>query len=778
MYKKITEVLATKKFMKNLVAFVCYTFLQLQYISPVTAQSFSSREKNIERTASKVPGLEQSNSTRNTAGKDFHDAMPTGNGDIGVSMWIEKDGDLLFYISKTDAYDDNNRLLKLGLISVKISPNPFLSDSFFLQQLKLQQSAIIVQTGSGNNTFKLRLWVDANHPVLRLEMIGDKKFTSTVQLHNWRREEHPLQDLSFSDPYQDGFDGSKSGKTTIQYPDSILPQQNNTITWYHHNKHSCWPFTLKLQGLEELTKTQTDPLLNNIFGAVINGNGLKQQNDTTLIATHAVVTQNIAVTVLTKTSTTPAAWLNALNAYKTGIAKLAIEQCRSRHEQWWNQFWNRSYININTATDTGAVITRSYNLQRYIAACGGRGKGWIKFNGSIFTVPNEHDADFRRWGTANWFQNIRLAYWPAINAGDFDILSPFYGTYLKALPLVKKRTALYYGHKGAFFSETSYAWGTYSNGDYGFNRDSITTGFVTNPYIRRHWSSGLELTAMMLQQYQLTNNKHFFTDTLLPIASEVIQFYDEHWKRGVDGKILFDPSQSLETWQTTINPMPEIAGLQNVLSQLLDFPQGILTAQQRIAWRKTMNDLPALPMKNIEGKAVLLPAQTVTKSSNTENPELYAVFPFRIYGVQKPSLEIARNTFALRTNKESFCWYQDDAQAAYLGLASEAAKGVSKRMTDWNKAYAFPAMWGPGDDGLPDLDHGGVGQLALQAMLMQTDKNRILLFPAWPKEWDVFFRFPAPNNTMVEGKLINGKLQQLKVTPASRQKDVVILPVQ
>jgi len=61
---------------------------------------------------------------------------------------------------------------------------------------------------------------------------------------------------------------------------------------------------------------------------------------------------------------------------------------------------------------------------------------------------------------------------------------------------------------------------------------------------------------------------------------------------------------------------------------------------------------------------------------------------------------------------------------------------------------------------------------------MQTEKNKILLFPAWPKDWDVSFRFPAPHNTVVEGKLTNGKLQHLKVTPASRQKDVVILPVQ
>ena len=763
--------------MKNIVTFLLPIGILLLFRLSIVAQTFSTNEKIVGATGA-VPGLVESNITRITAGKDYHDAMPTGNGDIGVSMWIEKDGDLLFYISKTDAYDDNNRLLKIGLVRVKISPNPFVANASFVQKLQLKQSAITVKANRGNKAFTLRLWVDANHPVIRLEMAGDEKFISTVQLQNWRRYRHSLADLSFSDPYNDGFDGSKSGETTIQYPDSILSQQNNTITWYHHNKHSCWPFTLKLQGLEELAKTQTDPLLNNIFGAVIGGNGLQQQNDTTLIAANPVLIQNVTVNVLTKTSTAPAVWLSAVNAQKSAIEKLNIEQCRRRHEQWWNQFWNRSYINIHATTDTGAIITRSYNLQRYMTACGGRGKGWVKFNGSIFTLPNEHDADFRRWGPANWFQNVRLIYWPAINAGDFDILSPFYATYLKALPLAKERTALYYGHKGAFFSETSYAWGTYSNGDYGFNRKGIPIGFVTNPYIRRHWSGGLELTAMMLQQYQLTNDKQFLTDTLLPIAIEMIQFYNEHWKRGTDGKILFDPSQSLETWQTAINPMPEIAGLQNVLSQLLDFPQDIITSQQRTEWTKMLNDLPALPMKTINGKKVLLPAQTVTESSNSENPELYAVFPFRIYGVQKPSLEIARNTFAIRTNKESFCWYQDDAQAAYLGLASEAEKGVIKRMTDWNREYAFPAMWGPGNDGMPDLDHGGVGQLALQAMLMQTDKNRILLFPAWPKSWDVSFRFPAPHNTIVEGKLIHGKLQQLRVSPESRRKDVVILPLQ
>ena len=723
--------------MKN-TAFIFIVLLLLFCSFRLAAQSFLITNNTPDKKNFILPELEKSNIIVNSSGTSFHDAMPTGNGDIGVSMWVEKDGDLQFYISKTDAYDDNNRLLKLGLVRVKIFPNPFKKDSFFLQELKLKQSEIIIQTGSGKNSFNIRLWVDANNPVIRVEMKADNKFKTVVQLQNWRRQLREIvDDISFSDPYNTGFDGVESNLKTIQYPDSILKQTKNEITWYHKNEHSCWPFTLKLQGLEELTKTQTDPLLNNIFGASINGDGLMQQNDTTLFTLVGSATQNISVHILGKSATSQVDWLTALQKQKKRVDRLRIKECRTHHQQWWAQFWNRSFINIRTISDTGALITRSYNLQRYMVACSGRGKGWIKFNGSIFTLPNEKDADFRRWGSAEWFQNARLLYWPAINAGDFDLLSPFYSIYLNALPLAKKRTAIYYSHGGAFFSEASYSWGSYVNGDYGFNRKGNAIGFATNPYIRRHWTCGLELTAMMLHQYNINGNTHFFRDTLLPIATEITRFYDEHWKRGTDGKILFDPSQALETWQTTINPMPEIAGLKFVLKELISLPKNLTSPAQRNRWINTLNDLPDLPKKTTIGKTILLAAKTVTQSFNSENPELYAVFPFKIFGVSKSDLDIGRNTFAARINKESRCWYQDDAQAAYLGLTKEAAIGVAKRMTDWNKEYVFPAMWGSGDDGLPDFDHGGVGQLALQAMLLQTDKTKILIFPAWPKNWDV-----------------------------------------
>ena len=171
---------------------------------------------------------------------------------------------------------------------------------------------------------------------------------------------------------------------------------------------------------------------------------------------------------------------------------------------------------------------------------------------------------------------------------------------------------------------------------------------------------------------------------------------------------------------------------------------------------------------------------------------MYAVFPFRIYGVEKPDLQIACDTFATRQGRNNYCWSQDHAQAAFLGLARTAADGVAERArTKHNPRYRkhefcqdrftqnrFPAFWGPNYDWTPDQDHGGNLLMALQTMLLQADHGKILVLPAWPREWDVDFKLHAPENTTVEGSVRGGKLENLKVVPETRKKNVVILDPQ
>jgi len=63
----------------------------------------------------------------------------------------------------------------------------------------------------------------------------------------------------------------------------------------------------------------------------------------------------------------------------------------------------------------------------------------------------------------------------------------------------------------------------------------------------------------------------------------------------------------------------------------------------------------------------------------------------------------------------------------------------------------------------------------LSKILFQTIGDKIYLFPAWPKEWDVDFKLYASNNTIVSGELINGFVQDLIVFPKEISQDVKIL---
>ena len=152
---------------------------------------------------------------------------------------------------------------------------------------------------------------------------------------------------------------------------------------------------------------------------------------------------------------------------------------------------------------------------------------------------------------------------------------------------------------------------------------------------------------------------------------------------------------------------------------------------------------------------------------------MYAVFPYRLFGIGKSGLETGVFTYLNRVHKEHRGWQQDGVQAAILGLTSEAKKIVLDNFYTWNEGSRFPAFWGPNYDWVPDQDHGNVSMLALQNMLIQYDGKKIFLFPAWPHDWDVDFKVHAPYNTILSGRLEKGQLINFKVMPPERKDDVI-----
>ncbi len=539
-----------------------------------------------------------------------------------------------------------------------------------------------------------------------------------------------------------------------------IVDQADQIVWYHRNPNG----------------EKVDPHLQNItFGAVAKGNGLVSKGDTELDSSTPTTSQLLSIVVLTATPATPEAYLAQLGDLAKQVSALDLEKTRAEHQKWWDAFWHRSWM-FASGTKEATDCTEGYVLQRFVTACAGRGAYPIKFNGSIFVVddPTHMDgkkglqpvnADYRMWGGGYWYQNTRAMYWPRLQAGDYDEMLPLFKMYHDEMernrPLIKQ----YYGHDGSYFDEQQPFWATlrYSGREMPENWND------------KYFTDILDMGMMMLDYYEYTGDTQFAKTMAIPMITDGLTFFNEHFYLGPDGKLLLDNDNAIEMYWKATDPAPDIAGLHAVLARMIALPDDLVDAKTRTEWIKMQSILPDLPRGTKNGKELLLPyrgSQTM-RAHNGENPELYAIYPFRLYGLEKPDLDLAIRTFNARKIRQKGCWSQDPIQAAMLGLTDVAEDNVHFNLTRTDPHLKFLAFWAHGHDYMPDEDNGGNGENGLQQMLLQAIGKKLLLFPAWPKEWDVDFKLNAPFQTTVQGKFEQGKLVDLVVTPPDRKADVI-----
>ena len=102
--------------------------------------------------------------------KDRSGSMPSGTAispsTLGRTQWR-----FAVLYRQVRACSENRQLLKLGRIRVKFSPIPFAKGSPFKQELRLRHGEIVITAGQ-EAPIEVRLWVDANRPVIELEASG------------------------------------------------------------------------------------------------------------------------------------------------------------------------------------------------------------------------------------------------------------------------------------------------------------------------------------------------------------------------------------------------------------------------------------------------------------------------------------------------------------------------------------------------------------------------------------------------------------------------------
>ena len=778
-----------------------------------------------------------------TQSKNSSGSMPCGGHDIGMNVWVEN-GEILFYISQSGWFDENNTLLKAGRWRIHFDDMPFDGDDF-VQRLCLDDGAVYV-SGGGK---EVRIWVDVDEPIVFV-MINSRTTEKngsagksgkgkregetiaksdehgvTVSYESWRYQD---RELTKAECQQCSYKWVLP-KGSVTYGDGGLPlsglplspsegggkemgisamgatgigndnKKDCVLRFWHKNKEvTVFDYTVEREHLTAIKDSLYNPLGGRLMEGRMYAPGFRftGTSDGTYASTDyrawnfrkedvnkkTTIAIELEAPLLSHGDKAPllSPEGEGLKAGKGGRhdrkgARLdqkgltfdgkGAEVSRKRSARWWHAYWQRSWITTDGSNADAARVVRNYELMRYMLGCNAYGAWPTKFNGGLFTfdpvyvegpdekgeAKNAFTPDYRKWGGGTMTaQNQRLVYWPMLKSGDYDMLHSQLDTYLRLLPTATARTRHYWGHGGASYTEQLENFGLPNPAEYGKHPEGSDYGVERNAWLEYEWDTALEFCMMALQAAQYDPEHRTDYDRYHPMVTECLRFFDEHYQYRAkqlgakaldgDGRLILYPGSGCETYKMAYNPSSTIAALKAVVTA---FPQSPLP----------LDRIPDIPLRVIDGDTCIAPAVTWARIQNVETPQLYPVFPWRIYGMGRPGLDIARNTYlkdphavAMRSSKG---WKQDLIWAACLGLTDEARQLCIEKFADG--PYRFPAFWDPGFDWSPDLNRGGAAMIGLQEMLLQEmPDGELLLLPAWPKEWPVRFKLHATGGRVVE----------------------------
>lgn len=699
--------------------------------------------------------------------KGSHESMPLSGGVLGLNVWSE-DGDICFLMGSPNCMDEKGMQVKLGLVRLHFEPTVFEKD--FRQELQLGRSEIIVsgKTAAGSPV-AVKLWCGVNEPLIHAEMDAGEPVVVTATYETWS--------------------------------DYKAQTENGEVQWFRRlaDKNARRKRDLKTQGMAEFEKSVPDPLSRLTTGGCITGSGMvsagagtgtfnKMPTRTYAIKTASAVRQlDLCITLRMEQDKSLTDWKYAL-ARDAAQALQNSKADRAASLAWWAGFWNRSYISLRPGADPADNVWqagRNYQLIRYMYASNIRGRAPTLFNGGSFTCTGNPDQ--RTWESCQFMgQNQRLSYWPMLRSGDYDVLKV-------ATDFYRDRTEMSQLHAKKFWGiDGGVAW---SEPFSIFGLDSLGTnadGRCNRRHLSYHYTSGMEFALMMLELERYTGKAY---PGYHEGAKGVIRYYDQYYQKAhaknsghplnEAGHLVIYPSDACEPYHGCTNNTDVLAGLHALTSGLLNLPAGTLSMAERVYFEEFQKRIPPFGMKEKDGRKYFAAADSwewVHNSLNMDFPQMYVCFPFNILSLGRSDMALAKNTFELSAvnpavQHQNQAWYQTAINYARMGDVPQARKLVLEKLLHRSERFStfFQTFYSNGKPNFghtPDMDQCGTSMIGLQEMLMQTDGKRILLAPAWPADWDCEFKLHAPYETTVEGRISQGKVTVIRVTPESRRGDI------
>eukprot|EP01051_Picozoa_sp_SAG22_P001275 SAG22_NODE_48_length_24654_cov_4.406394_23_plen_1288_part_00 len=285
--------------------------------------------------------------------------MPFGNGELASLCWVEAGGDVRIQIANSDGWASASLRYKLCSLRIRLTPNPLVGDGTFEQTLHLENGTIMIVMGR----LTLRVWADASdtdHPIVVEGANADGTTLESVEayIESWRGKGIDKQ-LGDEELLSAGA-GAGSVVQVTRISESDFESEMNS------------------NGLP--SDSIADPQINRTFGTALTLHGAARLNSSGVVLHHAR-SFVLTATALTRQPDSVASWAENLIAREKAADSIPLQLRASRHAAYWDQLWNRSWVDVSSDDEGVDAISTVYFTQRWNEMVQGRGKYPIKFQG-------------------------------------------------------------------------------------------------------------------------------------------------------------------------------------------------------------------------------------------------------------------------------------------------------------------------------------------------------------------------------------------------------------
>ncbi len=449
-----------------------------------------------------------------------------------------------------------------------------------------------------------------------------------------------------------------------------------------------------------------------------------------------------------------------------------------QHRAWWSAFWEHAgLIKLSSPDHRAEYFENLRTIYLFTAAAESRDR----FPGSQAGVGDLFSSarDDHKWGpSAYWQWNLRMQVSANLGAGASDLNFSYFRLYQENLDNILSWTRQHMGGRpGACVPETMRFNGRGYENETWLPNAPINCGEDSPPYYNaRTISTGAEVSLWIWEQYEYTNDLEFLTRNY-PLMRESARFLLAYATTGPDGKLHTFPSNAHENQWDVHDPITDLSAMRTLFPHVIQAAKILKTDPELvIELQGALTKLMPLPFATVSSPTALLKdrADAVdaiittsynpdAKIHNVENLGLEPAWPYAIIGDDEALHKIAVRTFLNRPNKNEADWSYDPVQAARLGLKDEFASSLFALTTRYQVYPSGLAAFSPSDPASPTgsepyVEQVGVLTDAVQKALADDYNDLIRIAPAWPPDWDADGTVYLPHGNKVDVRVRHGEL--------------------